>query len=370
MPGQQVSASKHLFTIRRGAQTVGEYTIEFRILAAEVGWNNEALVAAFFQGLCDIIKDEIAACDLPKDLDELISFTTLIDMRIRERLSFRERLRRLPSRLAPNFTYPPSPPSPPMPPRADSTGSEPMQLGVTQLSTKIFGDMKKILVLFAVHIGIYGCLANHDLNGYAFLFSKESSNSYVRLLPEKEGPFDAFTVCMKSYPDLTRSYSLFSLNTPSQDNDFLVFPYPTPSNKLSVSVGGKDFYFNVPYSKDVEWISTCVSWDSSTGVLVLWINGKPYPRKVFQKGYRIKAKPFIVIGQEQDSYGGGFDISQSFVGEISDVHVWDKALTYMEMFAVLHNNCINGNVINWRSLKYEVHGGAMLLPRQYKINVS
>ncbi|KAM4690036.1 C-reactive protein-like [Rhinophrynus dorsalis] len=180
-----------------------------------------------------------------------------------------------------------------------------------------------------------------DMNGNVFLFHKESDNSYVKLLPEKEGPFDALTVCMRSYPDLNRSYSLFSLNTPSQDNDFLLFPYPSPSNKLSVSVGGQDFYFNVPYSNDTEWRSTCVSWDSSTGVLVLWINGKPYPRKVFQKGYQIKERPIIIIGQEQDSYGGKFDASQSFVGEISDVHVWDEFLTYQEMYVYFTSNDMN-----------------------------
>ncbi|KAM4771047.1 cytochrome b5 reductase 4 [Rhinophrynus dorsalis] len=132
--GHQVSASKHLMTIRQGAYTVAEYAIKFRTLAAEVNWNNEALVAAFSQGLCNMIKDEIAARDLPRDLDELISFTILIDTRLRKRPSFKECLRRLPSRLAPSFTHPPMPPSPPTPPESDSSGSEPMQLGDTRLT--------------------------------------------------------------------------------------------------------------------------------------------------------------------------------------------------------------------------------------------
>ncbi|KAM4771229.1 cytochrome P450 2K1-like [Rhinophrynus dorsalis] len=83
--GRTTSAAKQLMTIRQGARTVADYSIEFRTLAAEVGWNNEALVAAYSQGLCDAIKDETTARELPGDLEELISVTILIDTRIHER---------------------------------------------------------------------------------------------------------------------------------------------------------------------------------------------------------------------------------------------------------------------------------------------
>ncbi|KAM4702948.1 NXPE family member 4-like [Rhinophrynus dorsalis] len=120
VPGHVASTSKHLMTIRQGALTVAEYIIKFHTLAAVVGSNNEALVAAISQALCDTTKDEIAAHEPPSDLDEFISFTILIDTRIRERPSFREHLSRPPSQLAPNFAHPPIPPSPAMPPSSDS----------------------------------------------------------------------------------------------------------------------------------------------------------------------------------------------------------------------------------------------------------
>ncbi|KAM4771240.1 uncharacterized protein WCC33_003087 [Rhinophrynus dorsalis] len=85
VPGRTTTAAKQLMTIRQGARTVADYSIEFRTLAAEVGWNNEALVAEFSQGLCDAIKDETTARELPGDLEELISVTILIDTRIHER---------------------------------------------------------------------------------------------------------------------------------------------------------------------------------------------------------------------------------------------------------------------------------------------
>ncbi|XP_053319633.1 sodium-coupled monocarboxylate transporter 1-like [Spea bombifrons] len=68
-------------------------------LAAEVGWNNEALVAIFSHGLADHIKDEIAARDIPATLEELMSYTILIDTRLKERSAFRERLQKPPVQL-------------------------------------------------------------------------------------------------------------------------------------------------------------------------------------------------------------------------------------------------------------------------------
>lgn len=50
-----------MLNVHQSTRTVADYAIEFRTLAAEVVWNNEALVAAFSHGLSDTIKDEIAA---------------------------------------------------------------------------------------------------------------------------------------------------------------------------------------------------------------------------------------------------------------------------------------------------------------------
>ncbi|KAM4662740.1 C-reactive protein-like isoform 2-T3 [Discoglossus pictus] len=222
--------------------------------------------------------------------------------------------------------------------------------------------MEKILTCLLLLASGPGLLAQEDMEGKAFLFPKESSSSYVRLMPEKNGPFDALTVCLRSYTELTRSYSLFSLNTPSRDNDFLLFPYPHPTNKLSVSVASKDLFFNLTKENILEWKSICVSWESSTGMVVVWINGMPYPRRLFQAGQKISTNPIIIIGQEQDSYGGSFDASQSFVGEISDVNMWDKVLSFRDIYDVLNNKGVTGNVINWRSLQYDIKGEVIVLP--------
>ncbi|OCT68881.1 hypothetical protein XELAEV_18040189mg [Xenopus laevis] len=219
--------------------------------------------------------------------------------------------------------------------------------------------MDKMLVVMLILASASGILTQRDMSGKVFSIPKESSTSYICLLPMKNGPFASLTVCLKSHTSLTRDYSLFSLATETKDNDFLLF-------QEKKTTGNQDLYFDIPGSSAVR--SICVSWDSLTGDVVVWVNGNPSPRQIFMKGYKVNANPIIIIGQEQDSYGGGFDAAQSFVGEISDVHMWDRVLTSQELTDVLYNRGMAGNVINWHNLHYETKGEVTILPQVCKIN--
>ncbi|KAJ8346884.1 hypothetical protein SKAU_G00282850 [Synaphobranchus kaupii] len=53
----------------RNAECIADFAIEFRTLAVESGWNEEALVAFLNQGLSELLKDELAFWDLPSNLD-------------------------------------------------------------------------------------------------------------------------------------------------------------------------------------------------------------------------------------------------------------------------------------------------------------
>ena len=109
---------------------MSEFEIEFRTMAAESNWNAASLFDAFYNGLSDNIKDELAARDLPADLDALVALSIRIDSRLRERR--RERV------LSAIPQVPSSGPSRlPSEPVSGISGdtAEPMQLGRTRLST-------------------------------------------------------------------------------------------------------------------------------------------------------------------------------------------------------------------------------------------
>ncbi|KAK1788993.1 hypothetical protein P4O66_015895 [Electrophorus voltai] len=59
-------------SFQEGKRAVADYTIEFRTVAAESGWNPTVLMAAFHQGLSKKLKDELVHHDTRASLDNLI----------------------------------------------------------------------------------------------------------------------------------------------------------------------------------------------------------------------------------------------------------------------------------------------------------
>lgn len=91
-PIQSKEGGQCLFSLRQGPNSVTHYALNFRIAAADSGWDRRALQGAFFHGLNENIKDELAARDECNDLETLISLTIRLDNRLRER--HKERLSR------------------------------------------------------------------------------------------------------------------------------------------------------------------------------------------------------------------------------------------------------------------------------------
>ena len=77
----------------------------------------------------------------------------------------------------------------------------------------------------------------------------------------------------------------------------------------------------------------------------------------FETGHVIKSNGIVILGQDQDNYGGGFEQHQSFKGEMYGVNMWNKVLSSSE---ILHmsKNCSNGigNYLRWKDFATGLHG--------------
>ncbi|NXF53425.1 SAMP protein, partial [Oceanites oceanicus] len=198
-----------------------------------------------------------------------------------------------------------------------------------------------------------------DLEYEVFVFPQKTKDSHVLVTVKPEQPLQNFTLCLWSYTDLTRPYSLFSYATKAQDNEILLFKN-NPS-EYRFYVGGRFVSFNVPTSIAVSE-HVCASWESSTGIVGFWLNGKPWPRKGLQRGYAVGAEAAIVLGQEQDAFGGRFDAQQSFVGEISSVYMWDTGISTSGVLAAKYNNPSEAPIFGWRNFPYKIVGEVYLKP--------
>ncbi|KAM9001440.1 C-reactive protein isoform X2 [Sarcophilus harrisii] len=220
-------------------------------------------------------------------------------------------------------------------------------------------NMKKLPLCFLVILSLSNAFAQTDLSGKAFVFPVESEDSYVVLTPQVEKPLKAFTLCLKVYTDLTRSFALFSYATPSHFNEILLLKRGPPLYVLAI--GNKEVVFQIPQTTTPRHL--CVSWESESGIAELWIDEKPMVRKALQQGYTLGSKSKIILAQDQDSFGGGFQKVQSLVGDIGDVFMWDSVLSPEEIKSVFFGVIASPNVLDWRALKFEKKGYVVIKPQ-------
>ncbi|XP_027866396.1 serum amyloid P-component-like isoform X2 [Xiphophorus couchianus] len=193
-----------------------------------------------------------------------------------------------------------------------------------------------------------------------FTFPQETNTAHVRLTTSRQN-LQAVTVCFRFFTDLTREYALFSLAVPSFDNGLLFYKN---LNSFSVSVKNAEPIFEGLDFKLNKWHSVCGTWSAASGLVQLWLNGEPSSRKLSSTS-NINGPIIIALGQEQDSHGGGFNAKQSFVGMMSDLHMWDYTLSPYEIRKYMNGRgYAKGNVLNWNSLDFQIIGRVLIENKQ------
>ncbi|XP_075965630.1 C-reactive protein-like isoform X1 [Anarhichas minor] len=205
--------------------------------------------------------------------------------------------------------------------------------------------------------------APQDLSGKMFIFPQQTSSAKVRLTASRQG-FGAVTVCHRSFTDLKRDHVLFSLATPSSANDFLII-WEEATKEMEPHIKNvKTEYKGWDYKSNM-WHSICTTWNSESGLVQLWFDGQPSIKKFASSGSDISGSTIIILGQEQDSHGGGFDLKQCFIGMMSDVHMWDYALSPCEIQKYVDElNFTPGNVVNWSALEFQITGRVLIEDKQ------
>ncbi|XP_018088909.1 C-reactive protein-like [Xenopus laevis] len=221
---------------------------------------------------------------------------------------------------------------------------------------------------------IAGSMAQEDMDRNVFLFPSQSVADYVVLTPMVTEPLDKLTVCWRSY-SISRRYAFFNVGTPKSQIEMSVVLQSVPCYSSELPYCFSNIVINneqvsIPEKADpLEWNHICVTWDSNTGVLQLWVNGKVSPRTVLQEGSSIDLQDGIILGQKRLYYRNEWDSQISFQGEICDVHMWNRVLSPENLKRVLlHKRYRSGNVISWRSLNYTVNGNVTVQPKLQSIH--
>jgi len=114
--------------------------------------------------------------------------------------------------------------------------------------------------------------------------------------------------------------SLLSYASSGSNNEFLVFS--NGANILLYLDGGNvNSGISANELFDGELHELSISWDSATGKAEFYLDGNLEGTQTIAKGHTIDSNGVLMLGQEQDTVGGGLDSNQTFSGEYQDVSI-------------------------------------------------
>ncbi|XP_061159632.1 neuronal pentraxin-2-like [Syngnathus typhle] len=202
--------------------------------------------------------------------------------------------------------------------------------------------------------------ANYFAEGYRLSFPSRTNYMYAvvkQFIPK----LWAFTFCLWLRPTEGGIGTPISYAVPEQPNEMVLLQgLHTPTELL---INDKVARLPLNLSRD-NWQHVCVSWNQKGGAWQAYQGGKLRGEgHGLADGHNIRPGGVLVLGQEQDSLGGGFDSTQALVGELSQVAVWDRVLSAEQVAGLARCGTVTqGSVVPWTERGVEVYGGATKYP--------
>jgi len=102
--------------------------------------------------------------------------------------------------------------------------------------------------------------------------------------------------------------------------------------RMGLFVNGSAVFGPATYPDDNKHHHLVYTWRSSDGEWFLYLDGVQIATgSGLQTGYSLVGGGIVVLGQDQDAAGGGFDATQAWKGELDEVRVYDRVLSPIEI---------------------------------------
>uniref|UniRef100_A0A3Q2Z073 Pentraxin family member n=1 Tax=Hippocampus comes TaxID=109280 RepID=A0A3Q2Z073_HIPCM len=203
-------------------------------------------------------------------------------------------------------------------------------------------------------------LTTVGLASKVLVFPYETDFSYVTLMPLKEMALKAFTLCMRVATELPeeRQIILFAYRTADYDE---LNVWREKDGRVSFYMSGDGVFFSLPPLGTFR-TSLCLTWESVAGLTAVWVDGKRSTYQIYKPGHGIRPEGTVLLGQDPDKHLGGLEALQSFVGEMTDVNMWDYVLSRSMIQAWHYGHKVpKGNVFDWATVDYELNGNVMVV---------
>ncbi|NXP53922.1 AGRD2 protein, partial [Heliornis fulica] len=167
------------------------------------------------------------------------------------------------------------------------------------------------------------------------VFGEKTDTRYVKVLSDFPA-LPAVTACAHLQWD-TRTQEIatvFSYAVPAFINEFQLRGFVDEEGfvRFALIVHGHHSPYLPVFRADSQWHHFCVTWQQDNGTWAIYADGK---RRASANGLcavgpsapqAIYGQGTFIIGQDQDSLGGTFREKESFSGNITDLHIWQKVL--------------------------------------------
>ncbi|XP_061287262.1 adhesion G-protein coupled receptor D2 isoform X2 [Bos javanicus] len=167
------------------------------------------------------------------------------------------------------------------------------------------------------------------------MFSERSADRAARLRTPLPA-LGALTACAHVQWDATSSdpAALFSLAVPTLANALQLRAFAEPGGAVHAAlvVRGHHAPFRAAFRADGRWHHVCVTWEQLGGRWSLFADGRRRSgARGLGAGHPLPPDGILVLGQDQDSLGGGFSARDAFSGNLTDFHLWARALSPGQM---------------------------------------
>ncbi|XP_071622341.1 adhesion G protein-coupled receptor D2 isoform X2 [Heliangelus exortis] len=168
------------------------------------------------------------------------------------------------------------------------------------------------------------------------VFRDKTDTKYVKVLSDFPA-LPSVTACAHLQWD-TRTQeiaTIFSYAVPAFINEFQLRGFVDEEGfvRFALIVHGHHSPYLPMFRADGQWHHFCVTWQQENGTWAIYTDGK---RRASASGLcaagpsapqAIYGQGTFIIGQDQDSLGGTFKAKESFSGNITDLHIWQKVLS-------------------------------------------
>uniref|UniRef100_H3B2F7 Pentraxin 4 n=1 Tax=Latimeria chalumnae TaxID=7897 RepID=H3B2F7_LATCH len=169
------------------------------------------------------------------------------------------------------------------------------------------------------------------------VFPTSSAENFVTFKKGIDRGIHELSICTWLRTSASYLGTILSYATEENDNKLVLHGRNVTKQKTIHFVIGDPAFRELPVELllDSRWHHLCIIWSSVHGKYWFYIDRRLVSTgSRFQKGYEIPSGGSLVVGQEQDTFGGGFDSSESFVGNLAGFYIWNHALSPGEVSGI------------------------------------